>query len=84
MLEGNHVYHDFPADKFNIDHIVVGRSGIFAVETKARSKPTSKNRNEDATVEYNGKMLMFPNGDDYKIIEQAERQTSWLSKWMTL
>jgi Nuclease-related domain len=83
MLEGNHVYHDFPADKFNIDHIVVGRSGIFAVETKARSKPTSKNRNEDATVEYNGKMLMFPNGDDYKIIEQAERQTSWLSKWIS-
>jgi hypothetical protein len=83
MLEGNHVYHDFPADKFNIDHIVVGRSGIFAVETKARSKPTSKNRNEDATVEYNGKLLMFPNGDDYKIIEQAERQTSWLSKWIS-
>jgi len=83
MLEGNHVYHDFPADKFNIDHIVVGRSGIFAVETKARSKPVSKNRNEDATVEYNGKMLMFPNGDDYKIIEQAERQTSWLSKWIS-
>ena len=34
MLQGKHVYHDFPADKFNIDHIVVGRSGIFAVETK--------------------------------------------------
>ena len=83
MFQGKHVYHDFPADKFNIDHIVVGRSGIFAVETKARSKSTTNNRREDATVEYNGKMLMFPNGDDFKIIEQAERQSSWLSQWIS-
>lgn len=83
MLEGNYVYHDFPADKFNIDHIVVGRSGIFTVETKARSKPTTNNRQQDATVEYNGKMLNFPDGDDFKIIEQAERQASWLSKWIS-
>jgi len=41
MLDGYRVYHDFPADKFNIDHIVVGPPGVFAVETKARSKPTS-------------------------------------------
>ena len=71
MLEGNYVYHDFPADKFNIDHIVVGRSGIFAVETKVRSKPTTNNHRQDATVEYNGKMLNFPDGDDFKIIEQV-------------
>ena len=25
MLDGYHVYHDFPADRFNIDHILVGR-----------------------------------------------------------
>lgn len=41
MLDGYRVYHDFPGDKFNIDHIVVGPPGVFAVETKARSKPTS-------------------------------------------
>jgi hypothetical protein len=83
MLEGHYVYHDFPADQFNIDHIVVGRSGIFAVETSARSKPSTHNRRQDATVEYNGKMLNFPDGDDFKIIEQAERQASWLSKWIS-
>ena len=83
MLEGNYVYHDFPADNFNIDHIVVGRSGIFAVETHARSKPSNGNRREDATVEYNGKMLNFPDRDDFKIIEQAEEQASWLSKWIS-
>jgi len=83
MLEGNYVYHDFPADEFNIGHIVVGRSGIFVVETKARSKPTPRSRRHAATVEYNGKMLNFPDGDDYQIIEQAERQASWLSNWIS-
>ena len=83
MLEGNYVYHDFPADNFNIDHIVVGRSGIFAVETQARSKSSTGDCREDATVEYNGKMLNFPDGDDFKIIEKAEEQASWLSKWIS-
>jgi len=40
MRDGYLVYHDFPAGKFNIDHIVVGPPGVFAIETKARSKPT--------------------------------------------
>ena len=83
VLEGNHVYHDFPAEDSNIDHIVVGRSGIFAVATGARSKPAATNRTDDATVEYNGKILMFPNGDDYKTVAQAERQASWISEWIS-
>jgi len=82
LRDGYHVYHDFPADKFNIDHIVVGKKGIFAVETKARSKPNSDRRKEDATVEYNGKVLHFPKWTDTETIAQAERQSSWLSKWI--
>ena len=79
---GFYVYHDFPADKFNIDHIVVGPKGVFVVETKTRSKPTTNNRIEDATVEYDGRMLYFPKGDDFKTIDRAERQASWLSGWL--
>jgi hypothetical protein len=81
--EGNHVYHDIPAEDFNIDHVVVGRTGIFAVESGARLKSAKTKRLEDATVEYNGRMLMFPGGDDYKTIEQAERQASWISDWIS-
>lgn len=83
MLDGNYVYHNFPADKFNIDHIVVGRFGIFTIETNARSKPKTNNHQQDAPVAYNGKMLNFPDRDDFKIIEQAERQASWLSEWIS-
>jgi hypothetical protein len=82
MRDGYYVYHDFPADKFNIDHIIVGASGIFAVETKARSKPTSKDRKADAKVKYDGKFLRFPNGTDIESLEQARRQAEWLSKWL--
>ena len=82
MLKGCHVYHDFPADKFNIDHIIVGESGVFAVETKTRSKPTGHNARENATVTYNGMMLRFPQGVDLETIEQVKRQAAWLSNWI--
>ena len=82
MLKGHYVYHDFPANNFNIDHIIVGESGVFAVETKARSKPTARNVTGNATVTYNGRMLLFPQGVDLKTIEQAKRQAAWLSNWI--
>ncbi|MBW2604780.1 MAG: NERD domain-containing protein [Deltaproteobacteria bacterium] len=82
MLDGFRVYHDFPSGKFNIDHIVVGPSGVFAVETKARSKPTSAGPAPDYKVKYDGKRLQFPNGLDVQPIEQAKRQAEWLSKWL--
>jgi hypothetical protein len=82
MLKGYHVYHDFPANNFNIDHIIVGESGVFAVETKARSKHTARNVTGNATVTYNGRMLLFPQGVDLKTIEQAKRQAAWLTNWI--
>ncbi len=83
MLEGMHVYHDFPAEMFNIDHIVVGSSGVYAIETKARSKPTTNNKAADAKVIYNGKSLKFPSWTDTKTLDQAKRQVVWLSRWVS-
>jgi hypothetical protein len=83
-LDGIHIYHDFPADDFKIDHIVVGAAGIFTVDSIARPAPTNTGSGKDAsTVEYNGKMLSFPREDNYKIIEQAEGQAEWLSEWIS-
>jgi hypothetical protein len=83
MLEGYRVFHDFPAEKFNIDHIVVGAKGVFAIETKTRSKRTTANRQQDATVEYDGRALHFPNGTDIDMIAQAKRQSKWLGSWLS-
>lgn len=34
---GYHPIHDIVRDKYNIDHVVVGPAGVFAIETKFRS-----------------------------------------------
>jgi hypothetical protein len=83
MLEGYCVYHDFQADDFRIDHIVVGPKGVFGVETKARSRPMTRARSLGAIVEYNGRALIYPHGTDVNTIKQAERQASWLSNWIS-
>jgi hypothetical protein len=82
MCQGFQVFHDFPADNFNIDHVVVGKTGVFAVETKARGKPDSGDRKQDAHVEYTGTSLKFPCWSESKPLEQAKRQAQWLSHWL--
>ncbi len=36
---GCHVFHDIPADGFNVDHVVLSTQGLFVIETKTISKP---------------------------------------------
>jgi hypothetical protein len=45
------VFHDLPSDFGNIDHVVVGPAGVFAIETKARTGAgTIEYRNENEIV----------------------------------
>ena len=76
------IYHDFPANNFNIDHIVIGKTGVYAIETKTRSKITSKNDKNHSKAEYNGKELFFSNSRETKYLEQTKRQAAWLSNWL--
>jgi hypothetical protein len=81
MLQGARVFHDFPAEGFNIDHIVISTSGVFAIETKGYTKPGDMSGKEAAKVTFDGKVLKFPTWTTGEPIEQAERQAQWLSKW---
>ncbi len=83
MLEGCRIFHDFQADKFNIDHIVVGANGVFAIETKGRAKPDRGKGQEDARVTYDGEYLQFPTWREQEPLEQTKRQASWLSQWLS-
>ena len=83
MLKGYAVYHDFPAERFNIDHIVVAPGGVFAVETKARPKPITGEGKADAEVIYDGTSLRFPNWESREFLEQATRQAKWLGQWLS-
>tara|TARA_R110002049_G_scaffold59068_1_gene159918 strand:- start:16 stop:855 length:840 start_codon:yes stop_codon:yes gene_type:complete len=85
MLKGFRVFHDVPAENFNIDHIVIGPTGVFAVETKGRSKITSGNGDGKAQfrVAYKAGVLHFPNGADRDAVPQAKRQAKWVSQWLS-
>jgi hypothetical protein len=77
-----HALHRRP---FNIDHIVVGPAGVFAVETKARRKPVLGNGKgkEEAQVFYDGTALKFPTWVETRPLEQAAGQPKWLSEYLS-
>ena len=60
LKKGFFVFHDIPFNGFNVDHVAVGPTGVFAIETKARSK-RAKGKGSKAAykVRYNGKELYF-------------------------
>lgn len=87
MRNGFYVFHDVnlknTLSEFNIDHVVVGKSGVFAVETKGRSKPVESIGKDSSKVEFDGKKLIFPQWEEDKPVEQAKRQANALQKWLT-
>ena len=77
--KGFKVFHDVVGkngEEYNIDHVLIGRKGIFAVETKTYSKP-SKGK---ANIVFDGHKI-FINGQESKsdIISQAKAESSWLT-----
>lgn len=82
--DGARVFHDIPADGFNIDHVVVSPKGIFAIETKGRSKPVHENGKAAGwKVEHDGTTLKFPGWQETEPFKQADRQAAWLQNWLT-
>lgn len=68
---GYRAVHDLQFDNFNVDHVLVGPSGIYVIETKTRSKANVR-RN---TVRFDGARVQFNDGpwtDDH--VRQTKRQ----------
>jgi hypothetical protein len=72
---GYHVFHDIVGKDFNVDHLLIGPSGVYTVETKTWSKPVGRR----AEIAYDGDRLKA--GDfqpDRDPIVQAKAQASWI------
>lgn len=70
---GDVVFHDFQADRFNLDHILVSREGIYVIETKTLMKAKSDRVQFDSILlSINGVAI----GSD--AIEQASAEANWL------
>ncbi len=83
MTEGFHVFHDVPFEKYNIDHVLVGPTGVFSVETKAKRKRLA-HREEKHKVLFDGARLNFPDGKwDTKALDQARLNAKTLSQWLS-
>jgi hypothetical protein len=73
--KGYQVFHDVLGSGFNVDHAIIGPAGIFTVETKTWSKPTTR----DAKVQFDGQTLKVAGIDaDRDPVVQAKAQASWL------
>ena len=85
-LFGFQAFHDLPAKAakdFNIDQVLVGQAGVFAIETKGRAKPGNRTDSAHWEVGYDGKVLKFPGWNETKPLEQAQAQAKWLGEWLS-
>lgn len=82
LKDGMSVFHDVQCERFNIDHVVIGSAGVFAVETKARAKLKTGRGKADVAVKVDGDRLLFPNWTETQWVDQARRQAQWLANWL--
>jgi hypothetical protein len=70
---GFEVLHDIPGDGHNVDHVLVGPTGVFVIETKTISKPKG-----DRRVVFDGKAVRVdgaaPDRDPIAQVKAAARE----------
>ena len=75
--EGYQIFHDIVADGFNLDHVLIGPRGAYAIETKTITKPP----NGQAVVEYDGeKVKMAGSEPDRNPVQQVKASANWLQE----
>ncbi|WP_297833834.1 nuclease-related domain-containing protein [Thermomonas sp.] len=77
QAQGWQVLHEIPVADFDIDHVVVGQSAVFALETKARRYGRANGGTE---VRFDGQTLHFPTWSETRPLEQARVQGRWLAE----
>lgn len=90
LADGWKVFHDVEFDEhpgqktFNVDHVVVGPGGLFAIETKTRSKQALTPRDHSPNiVVFDGSTLEYPWGREDFGIRDARERSQHLSQWLT-
>lgn len=82
MYSGYHVFHDLPCERFNIDHVIVGPAGVFAIETKTLQCAHSPSPAE-SRVRYDGEKLAWPHHSDSAPVDQALFNARSLGHWLS-
>ncbi|WP_119066494.1 nuclease-related domain-containing protein [Rubrobacter indicoceani] len=83
--EGFHVFHDYKPDNFaNVDHFIVGPTGVFAIETKSSEGEITSDGME---LMLNGRRLSHKNPlkqvrGEAKQIHNLIKDTCGMSRWV--
>lgn len=73
-VQGARVFHDVPAESFNLDHVVVSPHGVYVVETKTITKPRP-----DAQVVFDGqRVTVAGRSPERDPIRQVTAEAAWL------
>ena len=83
MAYGFHAFHDVPFDEYHMDHVLVGPTGVFVIETKTKRKPPVPEGKKKHEVVFDGIALLFPNGPDQRALEHVRRNRDTLSRWLS-
>jgi hypothetical protein len=83
MAYGFHAFHDVPFDHYYMDHVLVGPTGVFVVETKTMRKPQMGKGDRNAEVIFDGSALLFPDGPDGKALEHVRSNRDTISRWLS-
>lgn len=75
IRQGATVLNDIQGNKFNVDHIVVSKNGIFLIETKTFSKPAKK----EAKISFDDEHVF---ADGFMIDRNPIQQAKALAKWL--
>jgi Nuclease-related domain len=82
--QGWFIFHDIQCNgatgKFNLDHVAVGPSGIWVVETKTWRKGRARPGFKDHEVIFDGTKIIWPWWDDSETIKDAINNGEWLQK----
>jgi len=86
LSRGFRVFHDVPVGEakrhFNLDHVAIGHTGVFLIETKTRRKGRARKGYKEHEVQFDGQQLIWPWGEDQFGLNQAMWQSEWLRKWI--
>jgi len=84
MLDGCHVFHDYPAaTDSTINHIVVAPSGVYAIETRTRMKRSRGEGEEQHEVIFDGKILQFPNCATAEPLKETRKAAADLGRQLS-
>jgi hypothetical protein len=71
-----------PFEGYNMDHVLVGPTGVFVVETKTTRMPLLAGKKQ-YRVRFDGEKLQFSNGWNADALDQIRRNKKTLSQWLS-